>query len=106
MGEPAAQAASPLKPPNLGSAFTTPPDPSGRGLPPVHAPPPAGVVTADSPWSDIQQCMGDGGRATILSRGSGSNPFGPTYVYGYRGVAFEVMKNGYLASATLFLADA
>lgn len=50
----------------------------------------------------VQAILGDGGRATIHTRGSGSNPFGATYVYGYRGIVFEVMRNGHLASITLF----
>lgn len=59
-------------------------------------------ITADSLWGDVQAVMGDAGRATIHSRGSSGNPFGPTFVYGYAGVAFEVCKNGHLASVTLF----
>lgn len=62
----------------------------------------AGLITADSVWSDVQPLMGEAGRATIHSRGSGGNPFGPTFVYGYQGIAFEVCKNGHLASVTLF----
>uniref|UniRef100_A0A0R0F6N4 Uncharacterized protein n=1 Tax=Glycine max TaxID=3847 RepID=A0A0R0F6N4_SOYBN len=33
---------------------------------------------------------------------SASNPFGSTLVYGYQNIAFEVMKNGYIATITLF----
>jgi len=60
------------------------------------------AITADSTWTEVQQVLGDGGRATIHSRGFASNPFGPTLVYGYRGVAFEALKNGHLAGLTLF----
>lgn len=60
------------------------------------------VITADSTWEEVQQVLGDGGRATIHSRGFASNPFGPTLVYGYKGVAFEALKNGHLAGLTLF----
>jgi hypothetical protein len=60
------------------------------------------VITADSTWDEVQQVLGDGGRATIHSRGFASNPFGPTLVYGYKGVAFEALKNGHLAGLTLF----
>jgi len=61
-----------------------------------------GVITADSTWEEVQALLGPGGRATIHTSGSVSNPFGPTYVYGYRGVVFEVMRNGRIASVTLF----
>ena len=62
-------------------------------------------ITADSTWEDISAILGDAGRATIHSRGFASNPFGPTLVYGYRGVAFEALKNGHLAGLTLFQAS-
>jgi hypothetical protein len=73
--------------------------PSGGSSCPANKGP---VITADSSWEEVQQALGDGGRATIHSRGFASNPFGPTLVYGYRGVAFEVLKNGHLAGLTLF----
>ena len=59
-------------------------------------------ITADSTWAQIQAVMGTGGRATILTHGADASPFGPTYVYGYPGVAFEVMRGGQLAAVTLF----
>ena len=61
-------------------------------------------ITADSTWEEVQRLLGDGGRATIHSRGFAQNPFGPTLVRGYRGVAFEALKDGRLASLTLFQA--
>ena len=61
-------------------------------------------ITADSTWAEVQRLLGDGGRATIHSRGFAQNPFGPTLVRGYRGVAFEALKDGRLASLTLFQA--
>lgn len=61
-------------------------------------------ITADSTWDEISAVLGDAGRATIHSRGFASNPFGPTLVYGYKGVAFEALKNGHLAGLTLFQA--
>lgn len=61
-------------------------------------------ITADSTWEEISAVLGDAGRATIHSRGFASNPFGPTLVYGYKGVAFEALKNGHLAGLTLFQA--
>lgn len=60
------------------------------------------AITADSHFRDIQAVLGDSGLATIHTRGVGSNPFARTQVHGYRGVAFEVMRNGYMASMTLF----
>ena len=38
----------------------------------------------------LQDILGDGGRAAIQTQGSVSNPFGPTFVYGYRNIALEV----------------
>ncbi|EEF30859.1 conserved hypothetical protein [Ricinus communis] len=48
------------------------------------------------------EILGDCGRAAIQTQGSTSNPFGSTFVYGYHNIAFEVMKNGYIATVTLF----
>ncbi|KAL3680902.1 hypothetical protein R1sor_023858 [Riccia sorocarpa] len=59
-------------------------------------------ITATTKWPEIQEILGDGGRAAIQTQGSVSNPFGPTYVYGYRNIALEVMKNGHVATVTLF----
>eukprot|EP00850_Spirogloea_muscicola_P013501 SM000092S24469 [mRNA] locus=s92:56715:59742:+ [translate_table: standard] len=59
-------------------------------------------ITIDTTWSEVQQLLGDAGRAVIQTSGSLSNPFGPSYVYGYCNVAFEVLKNGHLATVTLF----
>lgn len=59
-------------------------------------------ISADSHFQDIEAVMGDAGIATIHTRGLGSNPFARTHVHGYKGVAFEVMRNGYMASMTLF----
>eukprot|EP00897_Mesotaenium_endlicherianum_P009479 jgi/Mesen1/855/ME000112S10998 len=61
-------------------------------------------ITADTTWPHIQEILGDGGRAAIQTRGYSSNPFGPSYVYGFRHVAFEIMKNGHIATMTLFQA--
>ena len=38
----------------------------------------------------LQDILGDGGRAAIQTQGSVSNPFGSTFVYGYRNIALEV----------------
>ena len=39
---------------------------------------------------EVKEWLGDGGRPAIQTRGSGTNPFGPSFVYGYRDIAFEV----------------
>ena len=60
-------------------------------------------ITADSLWEDVKGIIGDAGRASVHSRGGAvGSPFGPTFVHGYPGVAFEVSRNGRLASVTLF----
>ncbi|XP_047956532.1 PHAF1 protein At3g51130-like isoform X2 [Salvia hispanica] len=58
------------------------------------------VITPSTKWE--QKILGDSGRAAIQTQGSTSNLFGSTFVYGYPNVAFEVMKNGYIATVTLF----
>lgn len=63
---------------------------------------PAAEITCDSHFKDIQAVMGDAGLATVHTSGLGPHPFARTHVHGYRGVAFEVMRNGYVASMTLF----
>ncbi|XAR73804.1 hypothetical protein NMG60_11007895 [Bertholletia excelsa] len=59
-------------------------------------------ITPSIKWEQVKEILGDCGRAAIQTQGSASNPFGPTFVYGYQNVAFEVMKNGYIATVTLF----
>jgi len=53
---------------------------------------------------DIRDLIGDPpDDPLIFNRGSrGQNPFGPTELYGYDGAVFEVMKNGYVTTVTLF----
>jgi hypothetical protein len=63
---------------------------------------PQPVITGFTKFSQVQEILGEGGRAAIQTQGSVSNPFGPTFVYGYRNIALEVMKNGHLATVTLF----
>jgi hypothetical protein len=61
------------------------------------------VVHADDTWTDVQRVMGSNpGRPVVHMSGTATNPFGPTYVYGYRNAVFEVMRNGNLASVLLF----
>ncbi|KAI3502851.1 hypothetical protein L1887_31207 [Cichorium endivia] len=59
-------------------------------------------ITPATKWDQVKEILGDCGRAAIQTQGSTSNPFGSTFVYGYQNVAFEVMKNGYIATVTLF----
>ncbi|KAF9602142.1 hypothetical protein IFM89_025309, partial [Coptis chinensis] len=59
-------------------------------------------ITPSTKWEQVKEILGDCGRAAIQTQGSTSNPFGSTFVYGYQNVAFEVMKNGYIATVTLF----
>ena len=65
-----------------------------------------GLIRADSSFSDVQRLLGDGGRATIHTQfisGSSSNPFGSTFIYGFRQrITFEVMKSGRVANITVF----
>lgn len=65
--------------------------------------PGSNLITADSLWEEVKGIIGEGGRASVHSRGGAvGSPFGPTFVHGYPGVAFEVCRNGRLASVTLF----
>ncbi|XP_074564334.1 PHAF1 protein At3g51130 [Curcuma longa] len=59
-------------------------------------------ITSSTKWEQIKEILGDGGRAAIQTQGSMNNPFGSTFVYGYPNVAFEVLKNGHIATVTLF----
>ncbi|GFY93946.1 hypothetical protein Acr_09g0003920 [Actinidia rufa] len=59
-------------------------------------------ITPRTKWEQVKEILGDCGRAAIQTQGSKTNPFGSTFVYGYQNVAFEVMKNGYIATVTLF----
>ncbi|XP_073012139.1 PHAF1 protein At3g51130 [Typha latifolia] len=63
---------------------------------------PKSCITPSTKWEQVKEILGDGGRAAIQTQGSMNNPFGSTFVYGYQNVAFEVMKNGYIATVTLF----
>ncbi|WOL13142.1 UPF0183 protein [Canna indica] len=59
-------------------------------------------ITPNTKWEQVKDILGDGGRAAIQTQGSMNNPFGSTFVYGYQNVAFEIMKNGYIATVTLY----
>ncbi|KAH9662879.1 UPF0183 protein [Citrus sinensis] len=59
-------------------------------------------ITPNTKWEQVKEILGDCGRAAIQTQGSTSNPFGSTFVYGYQNIAFEVMKNGYISTVTMF----
>ncbi|CAG8559888.1 240_t:CDS:2, partial [Acaulospora colombiana] len=67
---------------------------------------PSGVayITAEMKIDKIRELFGPlTGRPLIFNRGAGGqNPFGPTELSGHDGAVFEVMKNGYVATITLF----
>ncbi|XP_055354853.1 phagosome assembly factor 1-like [Paramacrobiotus metropolitanus] len=64
------------------------------------------TVTAFSKWDEIHTyILGPESRPIVLNRISSvnaTNPFGPTYCYGYQDMIFEVMPNGHIASITLY----
>ncbi|XP_075480488.1 PHAF1 protein At3g51130-like isoform X2 [Primulina tabacum] len=60
------------------------------------------ALTHSTQWEQVKEILGDRGRAAIQTQGSTNNPFGSTFVYGYPHIALEVMKNGYIATVTLF----
>jgi len=57
-------------------------------------------------WCDIQEVMsrvvGCGCGKPLVVNQKGLTPFGSTYFYAFPGLAFEVMKNGFVASLTVF----
>ncbi|KAI9205588.1 uncharacterized protein BJ171DRAFT_615043 [Polychytrium aggregatum] len=59
-------------------------------------------VTSDSTWTEILQAFGEPlGDPVIFDRGP-TTPFGATSFYGYKGLIFEIMKNGYICSLTMY----
>ena len=62
---------------------------------------------------DVQAALGPNERPAVntggpngaAGHGGAAHPaaFGPTFVYAYNGAVFEVMRNGRLASVTLFV---
>jgi len=61
-------------------------------------------IMAETKIERIKQLLGkSSGRPLIFNRGAGDqNPFGPTELSGYDGAIFEAMKNGCVATITLF----
>jgi hypothetical protein len=41
-------------------------------------------------------------KPALHARLGGRHPFGPTHLYAYRGVVFEVLRGGAIATVTLF----
>ncbi|XP_040360973.2 phagosome assembly factor 1 isoform X5 [Ixodes scapularis] len=66
----------------------------------------ARLVTAFTKWDEIQErLVKPSERPVVLNRTSSTNttnPFGPTYSYGYQDIIFEVMRNKHIASVTLY----
>jgi hypothetical protein len=69
-------------------------------------------LDADAHWQDVQAALGPNERPAVntgpssaAGHGGAAHPaaFGPTFVYAYSHVVFEVMRNGRLASVTLFM---
>lgn len=63
-------------------------------------------IRAHSHWSEIEKRMGPAGAPRKQIRPRRQDPFGPSSVYAYNGVLFEVMPNGCLSTVTLFDAEA
>eukprot|EP00128_Syssomonas_multiformis_P007197 Colp12_sorted_trinity150504_noHs@142 len=64
-------------------------------------------VTPDTKWNDVRHAFGAPlGKPAVYNRGSTADPFGPTKFYGYKGIVYEVMLNGHIASVTLYRVDA
>nr|KAJ3406169.1 hypothetical protein HK105_003598 [Polyrhizophydium stewartii] len=70
--------------------------------PKSQAPSPASI-SCTSKWDEIQSILGKPlGPPVIFKRDPNHNPFGSTSYYGFNGLIFEIMKNGHIASLTLF----
>jgi len=52
-------------------------------------------------WDEVESRMGQSGGRPMV-HGSLSNPFGASYLYAFPGMVVEVMKNGHIATVTLF----
>lgn len=60
------------------------------------------AVSVESSVSDIQATFGSGAKPALHTRLGGRHPFGPTHLYAFRGVVFEVLRSGSIATVTLF----
>lgn len=54
--------------------------------------------------AELQAAFGAGAKPALHTRLGGRHPFGPSHLYAYRGVVFEVLHNGRIATVTLFAA--
>eukprot|EP00455_Lapot_gusevi_P026494 TRINITY_DN2794_c0_g1_i4.p1 TRINITY_DN2794_c0_g1~~TRINITY_DN2794_c0_g1_i4.p1 ORF type:complete len:131 (-),score=43.76 TRINITY_DN2794_c0_g1_i4:373-735(-) len=65
-------------------------------------------ITPQAKWDDVVELFGEAGRP-VLHNGAvhESQPFAfqATLFYAYPNILFQVMKNGYIASVTLFSSD-
>jgi len=66
----------------------------------------ASGLGSDSTWQRVQTVLADcalsTGRPMVHSSSKRENPFGASLFFAYSGMLFEVLKNGYVASVTLF----
>ena len=54
-------------------------------------------ISSNTTWEQVEAYLGKKGRPFIIN-----SPAGPTKIYGYPGLAVEVLQNGYLGSVYLF----
>lgn len=54
-------------------------------------------ISSNTPWDEVQAYLGIKGRPFIYN-----SPAGATKIYGYPGLAVEVLSNGYLGSVYMF----
>lgn len=60
-------------------------------------------ISTNDNWTTIQSILGPPlGPPIIFKREEDINPFGSTHIYGYNHLLFEVMKNNYVATMTIF----
>lgn len=62
----------------------------------------AATVGVGSTLADLQAAFGAGAKPALHARLGGRHPFGPSHLYAYCGVVFEVLHNGRIATVTLF----
>ncbi len=60
------------------------------------------IVTPESDWADVKSLLGPCGRPMIYDTGIATNPFGSSFFYAYNGCIFKVLRNGHIASVTVF----
>eukprot|EP00698_Gefionella_okellyi_P008550 TRINITY_DN2123_c0_g1_i13.p1 TRINITY_DN2123_c0_g1~~TRINITY_DN2123_c0_g1_i13.p1 ORF type:complete len:441 (+),score=50.16 TRINITY_DN2123_c0_g1_i13:1467-2789(+) len=61
------------------------------------------VVTCDSTFDDVQTILGQAkDRPVVVEAPSSTNPYGPTLLYAYQGLVFEVLASKHIVSVCLF----